>query len=134
MSRSSDNKDVHAVNQRNQASRDIAGDRVVNFHALKFNPNTGLLPTWAVLAGSIVATSIDTRWWAYLRSNAPWITVVGFAVLNLYLVWLSRVQAGAERAARDPRSLRIHTTITRNFLEIPGQPQQRVIFMVPPQQ
>jgi len=99
-----------------------------NFHALKFNPNTVLLPTWAgttfwflrsyktrgviysalagigagacmlgkywsvfLLAGLIVAALGDRRRWLYLRSTAPWVTlVVGCAVLVPHLIWLSQ--------------------------------------------
>lgn len=97
-----------------------------NFHALKFNVNTLLLPLWAaatfaflrsyrtrrasaaaiaglaaaacmlgkywsvvLLAGLGLTALIDSRRAAYLRSPAPWITiVVGLAALAPHLVWL----------------------------------------------
>ena len=99
-----------------------------NFHALKFNVNTVLLPLWAattwfflrsfctrgaawaalagiaaagsmlgkywsffLLAGLALAALIDRRRVDYLRSTAPWITVVtGLIVLVPHLVWLVR--------------------------------------------
>lgn len=98
-----------------------------NFHALKFNVNTVLIPLWAattfwflrsfvtrsalyatlagfgaagcmlgkywsvvLLAGLALAALIDSRRAAYLKSPAPWITiVVGFAALAPHLIWLN---------------------------------------------
>jgi 4-amino-4-deoxy-L-arabinose transferase-like glycosyltransferase len=42
------------------------------------------------------------------------------------------MQAAVKQAARDPKSLRIETTVARNFLGIRGQPQTYVIFIIPP--
>src|ERR1039458_6682691 len=80
-----------------------------NFHALKFNVNTVLIPAWAAttlwflrsyktrspiyaaLAGVIVAALIDKRRAGYFRFAAPWITVLaGLAVLAPHLVWLAQ--------------------------------------------
>jgi hypothetical protein len=44
------------------------------------------------------------------------------------------IDAAANWAARNPASRRIDVNIARNFLGIPGQPQDYVIFIVPPQQ
>jgi 4-amino-4-deoxy-L-arabinose transferase-like glycosyltransferase len=97
-----------------------------NFHALKFNVNTVLIPAWAattfwflrsyktrsrvyaalagigaaacmlgkywsvfLLAGLLVAALIDRRRALYVRSAAPWITVLaGAIVLAPHLLWL----------------------------------------------
>ena len=99
-----------------------------NFHALKFNVNTVLLPLWAattwfflmsvrtrgpywaILAGVAAACAMLGKYWsifllaglglavlfdkrrvAYLRSAAPWITIVaGLIVLGPHLLWLFR--------------------------------------------
>ncbi len=99
-----------------------------NFHALKFNVNTVLIPTWAattvwflrsyvtrstlyavlaglgaaacmlgkywsvfLLAGLALAALIDNRRSTYLKSAAPWITVVvGLVVLAPHLLWLKQ--------------------------------------------
>ncbi len=99
-----------------------------NFHALKFNVNTVLMPLWALttfwflrsyrtrsaayaaLAGASAALCMMTKYWSlallaalavaaisderrssYLRSSAPWITVlVGMAVISPHIGWLEK--------------------------------------------
>lgn len=98
-----------------------------NFHALKFNVNTVLMPLWAattfwflrsyrsrnpvyaalagfgaalcilckywsifLLLGLAVAALLDKRRWTYLRSSAPWITIlVGTVVISPHIGWLA---------------------------------------------